>query len=380
MIPNLISPLDMADVIAAAGDHGKKKKKKRRWIQAFRANTYLKGTFLEFTVTATDFDDMIAEHAEQVAAGEHRIPLDYDHASGRRGKDGEAAGWVLASKGALEKRNDNTELWAQVEFTDEALEAIEAKKWRYISPEFTLRREEPEQAVQKASLRAIALTNRPLMADMNSIQANQSFVTVPVDQPKQQTDNPSSSTPSKEDTMDDKQIADAISAAVKAEMGGVTDIITASIAESVKETVTASVTEKVNEALSQNNAHLAQDALVTATLQKHVDRGAITANEFATEKALVMGANDSDKMLKDRDTFLGKLPDGDNPNSTVQGTGTGGDGALKANMQAFLDGQINDDVPYDKAIQATMAKFGADNWDDFSWSDQVQGSPEDDND
>ena len=177
--------------------------------------------------------------------------------------------------------------------------------------------------------------------------------------------------------MDEKQIAEAVAAAVKAEIGGLDETIKASVAESVSDTIKATVKDEMKGVLEKNNAHLAQDALVTATLQKHVDRGAITASEFATEKALVMGADDADKMLKDRDTFLGKLPDGDNPNSTIQGTGDA-QGTMKANIETFMETMKKDGKTEEEILTATMDKF-PDHWDDFAWTEDVQGDPNADN-
>jgi phage I-like protein len=86
--------------------------------------------------------------------------IDYDHKQDPA-KGNKAAGWI---KGA-EARGDG--LWIDVEFTNEAIRAINEKEYKYLSPEF---KDEwaHERTGQKYKdvLFGAALTNRPFLKDL----------------------------------------------------------------------------------------------------------------------------------------------------------------------------------------------------------------------
>lgn len=104
-----------------------------------------------------------ASIVSQFNAEQHPIAFDRDHGVEKvswGGGDGEAVGWIeelrLASSGAIE---------ARVEWTSEGRDLIESKKYRYVSPAFTINFE-VVNSVEKLSIAmptSAGLTNRPAM-------------------------------------------------------------------------------------------------------------------------------------------------------------------------------------------------------------------------
>jgi phage I-like protein len=91
---------------------------------------------------------------EKVNAGALPILVDYDHLSAFDVDDGgqsKAAGWIQR----LEIRDG--EVWAVVEWTVTAAEAIANREWRFISPEFYA----DKKTGEVTGLAAAALVNRP---------------------------------------------------------------------------------------------------------------------------------------------------------------------------------------------------------------------------
>ena len=351
------------DTIEAGGDHGKmKKKKKRRRIQVMSTRNYLSGTPMAFSLSEGDFDDIIAKHNQQVSDGAARIVVDYDHASKMgSGQESKAAGWVVASTDALEKRAGGTELWAEVEFTDEAAEAVANDEWRFISPEFYTRVEEPPgNVVRHASLEAIALTNRPVMNDMAAIAASKSqnteFLMVPI------ADTP------KEDTMDQKELMAAVKATVNESLSEVKDTFTAS----VKDVVNDLVTSKIQEVFDKNETRTASEKAVDVVLQPHVDRGALSVHEMNMAKTTILASEKYEKPLADYDTMFKKIPDGETPDSTVKGSGEDLD-TVTASFTKHLDDQVEKGVEYGDALRASIKQFGEAAYERYSWSETEKG-------
>ncbi len=111
--------------------------------------------------------------AEQVNAAAQPILVDYDHLSAfdpDEGGETRAAGWIQK----LEIRDG--EVWARVEWTITAAEAITAGEWKFISPEFLV----DEETREIVGLIAAALTNRPAMTMSALARAGSS---TPKDQP-----------------------------------------------------------------------------------------------------------------------------------------------------------------------------------------------------
>ena len=132
-------------------------------IQVLRSGDFHHRRYGNFTVTPAVMDSMIANFP-----GPDRVPLDFNHGSLDPNPDrSRAAGWV---KRLFKQDNENTgqsALFAEVEFTDEAAGMVRNNQFRFISPEFTFNRVNPESGTQQGpTLLAAALTNRPFLPDM----------------------------------------------------------------------------------------------------------------------------------------------------------------------------------------------------------------------
>jgi phage I-like protein len=87
--------------------------------------------------------------------------IDYFHNS-----FAEAAGWIKA----IMLENSDTELWAEVEWTEEAKEKILSKEIRYVSADFNMNYKDNETGIEHGvTLNGAGLTNRPFVKGMNPI-------------------------------------------------------------------------------------------------------------------------------------------------------------------------------------------------------------------
>jgi len=89
------------------------------------------------------------------------IMIDYFHQSG-----GEAAGWIRE----ITLKENDTQLWLQVEWTERAKEKIMAKEVRYLSADFSIDWKNPETGDSHGPvLHGGGLTNRPFLKGMRAI-------------------------------------------------------------------------------------------------------------------------------------------------------------------------------------------------------------------
>jgi len=107
--------------------------------------------------------EMTPESAQQMVANALHMGIDtvvdFEHQT-LRGVKAPAAGWIKE----LQARDDG--LWAQVDWTDEARDLIQAKQYRYYSPVFDFDGQDPKSGKRiGAVLHSIGLTNTPLLAD-----------------------------------------------------------------------------------------------------------------------------------------------------------------------------------------------------------------------
>lgn len=93
--------------------------------------------------------------------------IDFDHKRFRA----DAAGWVQSA----EAQDDG--LWLNVEFTDEAKEAIKSKRYRYFSPELATEWVDPETGQKHQDVLAGgALTNRPFLKRLTPLSLDDGVV------------------------------------------------------------------------------------------------------------------------------------------------------------------------------------------------------------
>ncbi|EON33756.1 hypothetical protein GTC6_05297 [Gordonia terrae C-6] len=127
----------------------------------------------DFELTADDLREMVT-HFEQgvglVAEDSAKAPVNYGHLAGDK-----AAGWM---KRLFVQAVDGTVgLFADVEWTPAAEQAIKDGEWKYISPEFNTRSwpwQDPEDGLsfQVNVLTGAALTNIPLFKKLKPITAS----------------------------------------------------------------------------------------------------------------------------------------------------------------------------------------------------------------
>lgn len=101
--------------------------------------------------------------------------IDYEH----KANGGKAAGWVTSA--AVE--NDGKDLFLSVEWTDPAKAEIEAKQWRYFSPEFADSWEDADGTAHPDVIMGGGLTNRPFLKNLAPLNFNEFYVDVDVDLP-----------------------------------------------------------------------------------------------------------------------------------------------------------------------------------------------------
>mgnify|MGYP001146154333 CR=1 FL=1 len=133
------------------------------WAQVLRAGHFVHSAYGEFDVTPDDLASMVANFQSGVRPkAPTRLVVDYDHGE----LTGRAAGWVTD----LEVRAGGTELWAQVEWTDEAAEAIRRREYQFTSAEFAWAYQDKGDGTDRGpTLLAMAITNRPFVEGMQPL-------------------------------------------------------------------------------------------------------------------------------------------------------------------------------------------------------------------
>lgn len=99
--------------------------------------------------------------------GDRDVCVDYQHSSLSADPDAAiAAGWVTKLYG----KDRWSELWAEVEWTEKAKGHIEAKEYKYISPELCHEYVDKNGEQIGCTLLAVALTNRPFLEGMAEVE------------------------------------------------------------------------------------------------------------------------------------------------------------------------------------------------------------------
>jgi phage I-like protein len=138
------------------------------WIQVAIIGSFKKGD-RKFSITPA----MLSEMVENFSSGKHPVPptelvVDYEHLSGTATENpeaGKAAGWFKE----LELRDEGAELYARVDWTPPAIERLQAKEYKFISPEFSFNFTTPTMETIGCTLLAAAITNRPFLQGMAPI-------------------------------------------------------------------------------------------------------------------------------------------------------------------------------------------------------------------
>jgi len=135
------------------------------WIQVAVTGDYEDSRYGAFSITKADLKTMLSNFQD----GKHPIPptrlcMDYDHLtlSPSAPGDGKAAGWFKA----VELRNRQTELWAEVEWTEAGAGAIAAKEYLFVSPTFSRAYKDLHGDELGCTLLGAAVTNLPFLQGM----------------------------------------------------------------------------------------------------------------------------------------------------------------------------------------------------------------------
>jgi phage I-like protein len=118
----------------------------------------------EFTLTSKAFEEMVF-HAKQ---RELDIVVDYEHET-LWGNKAPASGWIQPENIKVE----NGELWVMISWTPTALEFIEKKEYKYLSPVFMKDTVDPSTGSFIGwTLHSVALTNTPFLSEIGTLFEN----------------------------------------------------------------------------------------------------------------------------------------------------------------------------------------------------------------
>ncbi|MEF8787592.1 MAG: phage protease [Planctomycetota bacterium] len=141
-----------------------------QWVQIAQAGTWLGHPGGPEVVTREHLHSALEYFRRHYAGNDADLPIDYHHASvyaGREAPRAPAAGWIRQ----MELRGgDGAQLWARVEWTEEARRAIAERRYRYISPVFRWNR--PDRVTGETvplHIPSVALTNTPFLTELQSL-------------------------------------------------------------------------------------------------------------------------------------------------------------------------------------------------------------------
>lgn len=141
-----------------------------QWIEVMPTADKARNGPFHFTVTRDD----LATYAAFIAENGDRIVVDYDH-EGAEGGSTVAAGWFTGQARVTDTTDRGPILEAQVEWTQQGLDDIQSKRYRFISPEFDFQqRDQKTGLLSKAKqILAATLTNRPFFAELAAVANDQ---------------------------------------------------------------------------------------------------------------------------------------------------------------------------------------------------------------
>lgn len=134
-----------------------------KWVQVLRVGKFQHPQYGAFEITPKVLSEMKQNFDNKVRGID--IAFDYFHKS-----DEEASGWPTK----LELRENNTELWAETDWTPTAAKKLSDRELRYFSPDFSFKWTDPESGKTFNNvLFGGALTNRPFVKEMEAIVASE---------------------------------------------------------------------------------------------------------------------------------------------------------------------------------------------------------------
>jgi cation transport regulator ChaB/phage I-like protein len=152
----MMFPISIAEMKFTDGANGEIKTE----IQVLPVGTWKHPAYGDIKITETDVEEFIHNFEDNVRKD---IPITEGHSVGEQ--ELPAVGWF---KQLINKGRDG--LWATVEWTKEGMELLKNKLYKYFSPEFYSRYEDPEtHKVYKNVLVGGALTNRPYFKGLTAV-------------------------------------------------------------------------------------------------------------------------------------------------------------------------------------------------------------------
>ena len=128
-------------------------------VQLMRTGKFMHPFFEDFEITEEMFKSFKKNFNKKVKKID--LAVDFSHNSHL-----EAAGWIRK----VELRENNTQLWITVEWTEAARQKILDKEYRYMSADFTIDFVDNETSKKFGpTLNGAALTNRPFIKDMEAV-------------------------------------------------------------------------------------------------------------------------------------------------------------------------------------------------------------------
>ena len=137
------------------------------WVQALSAGDYEHWLFGTISLTEQRFNNMLGNYRNGVPQSE--IAIDYEHGMDVA-KGYQASGWIR------DMRLSNQNLEWLIEFTDDALQEIRDKKWRYFSAEFADLYEDNQGGLYLDVVLGGGLTNRPFLKGMQALNFSEVLI------------------------------------------------------------------------------------------------------------------------------------------------------------------------------------------------------------
>lgn len=140
----------------------------RSWIQLARTGSFVSKRYGKFSITREDLAQMLSNFTTITPKAPTLLPVDWDHLSMQEPKqpgDGAAAGWMKK----LELRDGGDTLWAEVEWTPKAAEAIKNREYQFVSPSFVQNHTHKDGQNIGTTLLAAAITNHPFLEGMQAL-------------------------------------------------------------------------------------------------------------------------------------------------------------------------------------------------------------------
>lgn len=140
----------------------------RSWIQLARTGSFKSKRYGNFSIEKSDLRSMLTNFNTVTPKAPTLLPVDWDHLSMQEPKlpgDGAAAGWMKR----LELRDGGDTLWAEVEWTPKAAEAIKNREYQFVSPSFVKDHTHKDGKKIGTTLLAAAITNHPFLEGMQAL-------------------------------------------------------------------------------------------------------------------------------------------------------------------------------------------------------------------